>query len=312
MAWSRLTHQFYSQWEPLGLRGQRLLLLMSGGTDSLALFFQFCELATPLGFAFEVLHVHHGGDAASARDEALEFCRNQASRALVKLHLQRSARALDSELEMRQFRKEAALRLREEQKFDRLVTAHQADDLLETRLFRIFRGTGAQGLASMREWHEPWWKPLLQTSRAELRDDLLWRGVSAFEDPTNQDLKYRRNWIRQSLLPQMEAEMPGSVAHFSRFLSQVVEDAVVGFPQVHEWVQAGIPRSWFLQQTASEQRRALASYLFELGVKNYAHTQIEEVRKQLDNPKIVHTLTTAGCDWFLNQDAIYAVPQGKP
>lgn len=322
MAWSRLTHQLHQDWAPQGLAGQRLLLLFSGGADSLALFFQLQELSRALKYEFEVAHFHHGAEPSGSepfsleagryREEAAAFCQRHCERAGLRLHQVRAESVLQSEEQMRDFRREGALRLQRDFNFDRLVTAHQADDVLETRLFRVMRGTGVQGLRAMRSWAAPWWKPLLSRTRRELLEDLAWRGESPLEDPSNGDLRYRRNWIRQGLLPQMEAQMPGSVAHLARFLSQVVDASSESLPASEQWVQSGIPRSWFLQQSASEQKRALASYLFELGVQNYAHTQIDEVRKQLDNPKIVHTLRTAGCDWFLNQDTIYAVPQEKP
>ena len=311
MAWSDLTHKTHQEWSLQGLRSQKLLLLMSGGTDSLALFSVLHDLAKPLGYEFSVLHLHHGGESP-AREQALFFCRQLCEDKGVKFYSLRAHLSLETEQEMREFRRHAALRLAKCERFHRILTAHQADDVLETRLFRVLRGTGLQGIESLKSYESPWWRPMLERSRQNLAEDLEWRGLSPLQDPTNEDLKYRRNWIRHDLLPKIEAEMPGATAHLARFFSQVVESetlrTVTSDIVSSEWVQSGIPRVWFLQRSASEQKQALASYLFELGVKDYRHTQIEEVRKHLDNAKIVHTFKTAGCEWILNQDVVRAFP----
>ncbi|MFN7728466.1 MAG: tRNA lysidine(34) synthetase TilS [Bdellovibrio sp.] len=311
MAWSDLTHKTHHEWRLQGLQSQKLLLLLSGGVDSLALFSLLCDLARPLEFEFSVLHFHHGGESA-ARQEALSFCRRLCEQKRVPFFSLRAHLALESEQEMREFRREAAARLATCEQFDRILTAHQADDVLETRLFRVLRGTGLQGVQALKSFDSPWWRPLLERSRQELVQDLAWRGLEPLKDPTNEDQKYRRNWIRHELLPKIEAKMPGAAEHLARFFSQVVEServhSVTNDRDSREWVQSGIPRTWFLQRSASEQKQALASYLFVLGVKDYRYSQIEEVRKHLDNPKIVHTFRTAGCEWILNQDVVRAFP----
>ncbi len=314
MAWSNLTHQLYHSWGAQNLRGRSLLLLLSGGVDSLALFYALRDLSGPLGFSWASLHLHHGGNSLY-REGAARFCRDLGARFAVPSFEARSDHELHAEQEMREFRRARAENERVSRGFDFLLTGHHADDVLETRFFRVLRGTGLQGLEAMRERDGVWWRPLLAYSRKDLEQDLVWRGVQAFEDPSNQDLSYKRNWLRGHLFREIETEMPGALCNLASFFSQVVDqvqaNSTLDFP-VQDWVRnGGIPRSWFLQRSASEQKQALACYLFELGVKNYRHTQIEEVLKHLDKSKIVHTLVTAGCEWFLNEDQILALPRGE-
>lgn len=85
-----------------------------------------------------------------------------------------------------------------------IITAHHQDDLIETALINIIRGTGRQGLSSIRS--QKILRPLLKHSKAEIlkyakRNDLNWH-----EDRSNKDTRYLRNYIRQWLMPKLSAE----------------------------------------------------------------------------------------------------------
>lgn len=88
------------------------------------------------------------------------------------------------------------------QKADAIVTAHHRDDLLETILINVIRGTGRKGLSPLRS-RKNVTRPLLAFTKQEILDyakkhNLRWR-----EDPSNQDQKYLRNYLRHSVLPKM-------------------------------------------------------------------------------------------------------------
>lgn len=87
---------------------------------------------------------------------------------------------------------------------DGLVTAHHQDDLIETAFLNILRGTGPRGLAAINS-NPKVMRPLINFSRAEIEKyavdhNLIWR-----EDPTNDDQKYLRNYIRHNLMPRLSA-----------------------------------------------------------------------------------------------------------
>lgn len=310
MAWSSLTHRMFSEWRDQRLRGQRLLLLWSGGADSTALLGVARELEEPLGFELAAGHVHHGG-ASAFRENALRHCREFARERGVNFLEKRSPRELRGEEEMRDFRRKTALAWADENKFDRILVAHHSEDLLETRFFRLLRGTGCQGLGAMKGWAFPWWRPFLAISKREIRDYLEWNRLVFMDDPSNLDPAYRRNWLRHEIFPRLESAMPGSVRNLADSLARVAESLERSdeFEGRAEWRERGISRPWFLTLSAARQRQALALYLWELGVRDFRRNQLDEALKRLDNPQGEHRFNLAGCGWQITAQRILAQPR---
>ncbi len=112
-----------------------------------------------------------------------------------------------------------------------LLTAHHADDQLETVLLALMRGAGVRGLAGMPQsvtcgpgWHQ---RPLLEYRRSDLE---LWareRRLSWIEDPANRDGKYRRTLIRHEVVPVLRATWPQVAAVASRSARHLAEAAVL-------------------------------------------------------------------------------------
>ena len=101
-----------------------------------------------------------------------------------------------------------------------LLTAHHKDDQAETLLLQLFRGAGPAGLAAMpvtqsfsQGWH---CRPLLDFSRADLRQYALQHDLRWIEDESNQDTGFDRNYIRQQLLPDIKQHWPGVITTLAR------------------------------------------------------------------------------------------------
>ena len=317
MAWHALTHQMQMEWKKLNLKGQRFLVLCSGGRDSIVLAHLMTELAPPLGFDLTIGHFHHGpGKSEIYRDEALQFCQKWTMEKGLPFLFKKSKLILNSEEEMRHFRRQQALLWQRENNFDRILLAHHSDDLLETRFFRVLRGTGVQGIEAMKVWEKPWWRPFLGVSSVTLQDYLNWHQLSFCNDPSNQENSYRRNWIRNELFPSLERNMPGSLQNMQFFFDRLVSD----FEDIQQQDQAdlvpsletGISRSWIMTLSVAQQKRTLAQALWGMGVRNFRQTQINEVLKHLDISQNEHTFSAAGCDWQLNAGQILARRQVSP
>lgn len=102
------------------------------------------------------------------------------------------------------------------------MLGHNRDDLAETVLFNILRGTGIRGAVGMTEsthaYGVTFFRPLLGLRRETLRGILKVRGLSWREDSTNNDDKYTRNFIRLKLLPLIETNINSSAAeHLAQF-----------------------------------------------------------------------------------------------
>lgn len=177
-----------------------LLLGFSGGEDSLALAHCLIRLKIP----FNIAHFDHAWRESSAR-EAEEF-KSWAGRFGIPFYSERSkcSRAT-SEDEAREERYAFFQKIFIPEKFDALVLAHHQGDQLETTLKRIFEGAPLPLLRGMKPTHQrgqmPIWRPLLSTSKEEIRSYIKEHGLKPIDDPTNRDPKYLRARMREELIP---------------------------------------------------------------------------------------------------------------
>lgn len=252
-----------------------------------------------------VVHFHHGGPS-KFRQEALEFSKKQAEDLQIsfqsKIHVGVS---LKSEDDFRRERRKFLLQTLRNNKIDLIVTAHHADDLLETRLLRLIRGTGPQGLPAIQVLKDPWFRPFLNSPREDLRNYLAELGQSWWNDPTNLDSKFLRNWVRNEWLPQLEARQEGAVKSLARSIENCA--GLVPRPLKFDF-KRGLSRSLWEKEGPSTQRSLLAAYLTHLGVADFTRGQLEEVRKRLDSSRKEHTFVVAGCLWKINAQQIFAEP----
>lgn len=190
------------------------LLAVSGGSDSVALLdlMAGAGVASALGIEAVVGHVDHGIHAASAR--VAEAVAQLATRYGLACHAQalRLGPAA-SETRARRERYAALRRIQGEIGARYLVTAHQADDQIETVLLRLLRGSGPAGLAGIRPAGPGGLvRPLLFARRSELFEWVTSRGLEPFDDPANRDERHDRVWVRRRLLPLLAerfgAELP--------------------------------------------------------------------------------------------------------
>jgi tRNA(Ile)-lysidine synthase len=179
------------------------LLAVSGGPDSAALLDLMVRLAPEFGLRVAVVHVDHGidGESPDVAEQVLGWAvQYEVPGYLSVLHLGADA----SETRARHGRY-AALREWQGRLGARyLVTAHHADDQVETVLFRLFRGTGLAGLAGIaEEGPSGLVRPLLPFRKQEIESWLAasGRGLAIHADPANVDLRHHRSWIRGELLP---------------------------------------------------------------------------------------------------------------
>lgn len=178
-----------------------LVVAVSGGPDSVALL----HLLVEAGFSkIRVAHVDHGFREDSA-DEAA-FVETLAADLGLDFELQRLPEAPASE------NLEAWAR---EQRYGffrylegLIVTAHHADDQVETVLMNIIRGCGLDGLSGMREREADLWRPLLRMSKQELLNLCEERGWKSVNDSSNDDLRLRRNALRHQVIPNLKELNP--------------------------------------------------------------------------------------------------------
>lgn len=162
--------------------------------------------------------------------------------------------------------------------------AHQAQDLLETRLIRLIRGAGPDGLRAMSKIHGKHLRPLLGTSLGEVLDYLKAEDLSPLEDPTNTSSKALRSWLRTEILPQIEQKRPGSLESLERsfeLISQRLSKFKTTKKSPRGNQKTSFLRESFAVKTPAQQREILHRCLFLVGVTNITQNFIEEVRKRI-------------------------------
>ncbi len=206
------------------LKAGSACLAVSGGGDSLAMLWLF---KTFWQGEITAIHVNHGirGDEADGDEE---FAGKFASDMGVKFRSVRvnvpSSRMKGESLEAsaRRIRLNSLIAAAQEMGVKTIMLGHNRDDLAETVLFNILRGTGIRGSVGITESTNTqgitFCRPLLGLRREFLREILRVRGLSWREDSTNNDDAYTRNYIRLKLLPMIEASINASAAeHLAQF-----------------------------------------------------------------------------------------------
>lgn len=211
-------------------RGDKVILGVSGGADSVFLVYLMRMLAEEWDLWLAMIHVNHGIRGAEAdRDE--QFCRELAERMEIPFSVYQgnvpelAKREHMSEEEAgRHFRYRCMEEARQQLGFDKIAVAHHQDDQAETVLFQMLRGSSLRGLGGMRPVRERIVRPLLSVRREEIEEELRQMGQSWCEDSTNQEEIYSRNQLRRRVLPYLEREVaPGAVAHLARMAGQLQE-----------------------------------------------------------------------------------------
>jgi len=306
--WHPFEHQLYRSLQMQDVSNQKLLLMVSGGADSVALFVSFLALRSALNLELSVLHCHHGRSENTEqnqfRDRAQAFVGKLCEENSIPIHTVKNEVADESEAALRDFRKSSAEKLREKQGAGFSVWAHHRDDFLETQILRLIRGTGPESLfAPMQVQREHELRPMLEISRAEILDYLRDKKIEWVEDPSNQNQDYLRNWLRQNWLPALEEKCPGALASFSRSLDLLLESHLDSIP-LEIWTEQGLSRAVYLTLNEVQKKQVLAQYLRRCGKLEFSQNQIKEVMKHLDIEQTVHTFKAAHVTWSITRDVI--------
>ena len=185
------------------LSGKKLLLATSGGLDSMVMV----DLFRKLSFEIAIAHCNFQLRGVESFEDQ-NFVQNYAESNEIKLFVTQfdtEAFAKDykisTQVAARELRYNWFYELLETEKFDYVLTAHHADDNLETFLINLVRGTGLDGLTGIPAQNENVIRPLLIFSRQEVEQYAKVNNIDWREDSSNASDKYLRNKIRHNLIP---------------------------------------------------------------------------------------------------------------
>lgn len=191
----------------------RLLIGVSGGADSSALL--LASVASGVEVTAVHCNYHLRGEESNRDAAAVAGLCEKLGVPLIDIEFnvaeyRDSNPGISVEMACRDLRYAEFRRLMDEIGADRIAVAHNSDDNIETMLLNLFRGSGVTGLRGMLPDTGEIIRPLLSISRKEIEEYLLEKGYSFVTDSTNSETDYRRNYIRNILLPAVENRWPGA------------------------------------------------------------------------------------------------------
>ena len=201
-------------------------IAFSGGLDSTVLLHLLATLSQHHALpALSAIHVHHGLQAAA--EAWPDHCRSVCAALgvpldVVNVQVRPGASIERAAREARYGAFVAATHGNEV-----LLTAQHRDDQAETLLFRLLRGAGVRGLAAMPRQRPlglgHLLRPLLEVSRAELETYATQQSLSWIDDPSNDDHRYARNYLRQRVFPLLAGHWPQASATLARSAAHMGE-----------------------------------------------------------------------------------------
>ena len=226
--------------------GDRLLLAVSGGLDSIVL----CELMHRGKFNVEIAHCNFQlRGAESDRDEA--FVRQLGERYGWEVHIRRfdteayaTSEKVSIQVAARELRYQWFYEIIDSwaQPAAFVITAHHLDDNTETLLMNFFKGTGIAGLRAMLPRQGKIIRPLLFATRAMLQHFAAGEGLEWVEDSSNVEDKYTRNFFRHQVIPLVQKVYPAAV--------QNLADNISRFREIE----------WIYHQAIEQQKKKLLEY----------------------------------------------------
>jgi len=271
------------------LEQARFAVAFSGGVDSAVLLHVLYGLVDCQHL--RALHVDHGLNPGSGR--WAEQCAQTAGRLGVAFAARRLALTIGPgqslEAEARRARYAALAEMLHANEI--LLTAHHADDQLETLMLRLVRGAGVRGLMAIAPWSRfgagHLARPLLDVSGSEIRHQARVWGLDWIEDPSNLDLRLERNYLRAEVLPAVRRRWPRAARLANRTAQRMGEAqalldalAVLDLPPDDD-PGAPIPVAAFVHLSPARERNALRALIARRGLPVPSSVQLEQLRGAL-------------------------------
>ncbi|MGB4268712.1 MAG: tRNA lysidine(34) synthetase TilS [Spirochaetota bacterium] len=206
--------------------GDRILVSVSAGKDSMTLLHILYVLREQLGCTIAIYHLDHKVRGEESFDDLL-FVMNKASRYGISAFIERfdfvkhKEPGKSFEQQAREYRYERLYLLAQHYGYTKIATAHTKNDQVETLLMRMFQGTGLQGLGAIALVQGTVIRPMLVLSQDEVYSYLKYNDLPYRHDYTNDDSTYLRNYIRHSVIPVIRKRFP----HFDEALLNLQKQA---------------------------------------------------------------------------------------
>ena len=207
-------------------KGDRVLIGVSGGADSIALLEFFVSVKEKYDLDICVAHIEHGIRGEDSVNDA-EFVENYCKKLGVNFYLKTIDApnlAKKAKMGVEEYSRMARYDFFNTIECDKIATAHNLTDNIETLLFRLARGTGLKGACSIPAVRGKIIRPFIEVSSCEIRKWCNDNNIPYRVDCTNSDSAYSRNLIRLEILPLFEKLNANYQDNIENFISDVNED----------------------------------------------------------------------------------------
>ena len=221
--------EFLKRLKSYGIESSRILLAVSGGKDSMTMLDLFSYFKDELKLDLIVCHFNHSLRDDADRDE--KFVKSQCKKYGLKFYskkedvlLYSNENKLSTEEGARFLRYKFFDEIKRIENLDYIATAHNKNDLAETVMMRILRGTGINGLIGIQSERGDLIRPILDFSREEIEKYIEKNNIPFVDDKTNFEDMYLRNKIRLNLLPILQNEYNPKISDALSRLSNIAFD----------------------------------------------------------------------------------------
>jgi tRNA(Ile)-lysidine synthase len=209
--------------------GDSVLVAVSGGPDSVALFHLLLTFVPRFSLRLGVAHLNHCLRQNDS-DQDAEFVASLAGRFDIPFYMHK-ADVRNYQLENKLSLEEAARRVRytflnqeaEKNRFNKIALGHHFDDNAELVLMNLFRGSGPLGISGIPPVRDgKIIRPLIQSNRSELIDFLDQNGIKYISDASNRDTRFLRNRIRHDLIPLLKTSYNPKISQSLNRLASII------------------------------------------------------------------------------------------
>jgi tRNA(Ile)-lysidine synthase len=294
-----LLQKFQAHWQQnftqLSPANSHLLLAVSGGVDSVVLV----DLVHKAGFPFTIAHANFRlrGEESTRDEEFVRSLGDKYNQEVLIRHFDTQQYATDQKISIQEAARDlrygwfAALLIpyqKDPEQSGWILTAHHADDNIETLLMHFFRGTGIQGLTGIPSIQKDrsLVRPLLGFRKQELLQYANDNGLPFVEDSSNASDKYTRNFFRNTLLPQIREVFPQAEENLLHNIERFSETAFLYRQSVEQHLKKLVEQKdneWHIPVLKWKKTEPLYSISWEL-IRPYGFTaaQTDEVIRLLD------------------------------
>lgn len=269
------------------------MLAFSGGVDSVVL----SDLLRKAGYKHDLAHCNFQLRGKEANQDT-EFCEIFAKQHQQTCHVAYFQTAdyaklhkLSIQMSARELRYNWFKELIEKHNYDYVLTAHHANDNTETLLVNLIRGTGIKGLKGIPEKQQHVVRPLLFATKEDIKHYAAKHGLQYREDSSNQEVKYKRNFIRHKIIPELkklnpslEETLNNSIGYFKQAAEIIANFSANKFSDIcHEQ-----NNQLFINISLIKQEAQKETLLFEwLSSMGFKAQQIEQLTSALEEAKNV-------------------------